>query len=190
MSKEEQLTWNDRYRRGDHATTVPDPFIYKLNDTALPQPAGRVALDLACGAGRNAVWLAEQGWDVYGCDVSLEALRLAGKLAHERGVALKLYCAELDDYMLPVNRFDLIVVFFYLQRKLFPQIRAALRPGGLLMYRTYLLGGEPASHPQRRLNTHELPEVFNDFRALHYRETVGTRYIAEFIGHKPAETRS
>jgi tellurite methyltransferase len=190
MSRQEQLGWNERYLRGEHATPLPDPFLYKLTEPVTPLPSGRAALDIACGAGRHAVWLAERGWDVVGCDVSLEGLRLAAQMARQRRVGLKLFCAELDEYPLPARRFDLVVVFFFLQRRLFAEIEKTLKPGGLLMYRTYLEGGEPTSHPQHRLRSGELPEVFPGWRVLHYREipageTAGGRPVAEFMAQKP-----
>src|SRR5689334_1559194 len=138
MSQEEKIRWNTRYGRDEHVDTRPDRLVESLRDGANPLPQRRVALDAACGAGRNAIWLAEHGWDVYGCDISLEGLRIARRIASEKSVELNLFCADLDDYPLPQNYFDLIVVTIFLQRKMFPAISAALRPGGLLMFRTYV----------------------------------------------------
>ena len=137
MSRQEQETWDERFRAGDHAGAEPDPFLAQIEDYAELLPPGRragpkgKALDLACGAGRNAVYLAERGWDVTACDISLEGLRRAKALARERGVRLKFFCQDLATVQLPPERFDLVICFFYLLRELIPQIKATLRPGGL-----------------------------------------------------------
>ena len=192
MSNAERHKWDERYSAGDHASETPDPLLQRLLDRSLPLPQGRAALDVACGAGRNSVWLAEQGWDVFGCDVSLEGLRVAAQLARTRGVTLKLFCADLDTLSLPRERFDLIVVFFYLQRSLFEVFQSALRPGGLLIYRTYvadlaapegvlLAGGDNPAHV---LQPGELAAAFAGFRILHENKKVGSRAIADFIAQK------
>ena len=92
-----------------------------------------------------------------------------------------------------MNQFDLIVIFFYLRRQLFPALKAALRPGGLLMYRTYVQGSQDAvavaEKPRRAehlLRSGELPAVFADFRVWHYQERSSRRNVAEFIAQKAA----
>src|SRR5689334_1576485 len=173
MSQEEKIRWNTRYGRDEHVDTQPDRLVASLHDGAYPLPQRRVALDVACGAGRNAIWLAENGWDVYGCDISLEGLRIARRLANEKSVKLKLFCADLDGFPPPENYFDLIVVTIFLQRKMFPAISAALRPGGLLMFRTYVdlearQGSGAPGNPDHRLRSRELLDAFAGLRTLHY----------------------
>jgi SAM-dependent methyltransferase len=151
-------------------------------------------LDLAAGAGRHAVWLVERGWSVTACDISLEGLRRAKARATERGVRLALYCQDLESASLPANRFDLIVCFFYLQRDLFTPIRAALCPGGLIVYKTYTadnrhLPGGP-THPLHLLQPQELLNEFRGFRVLFYEETVKERGVAQLIAKKPSESMS
>ena len=148
------------------------------------------AIDLACGAGRNAVYLAEKGWDVTACDVSLEGLRTAQALARKRGVSLRLFCQDLETAQLPVEHFDLVVCFFYLQRELFPQIKAAIRPGGFVVYKTYTTDqlrfpGRPR-HPLHMLRPQELLAAFQDFRVLVYQETLEDRGVAQLIAQKPS----
>ena len=198
MSQQERTAWDERFRAGDHADAEPDPFLMQLEEYAELLPPGRraggpkaegpKALDLACGAGRNAVYLAEHGWDVMACDVSLEGLRKAQDLARERGVRLKLFCQDLETVQLPVASFDLILCFFYLQRELFPQIKAALRPQGLLVYKTYTTDqlrfpGRPR-HPLHMLQPQELLEAFREFRVLCYQEFVKERGVAQLIAQK------
>ena len=201
MSRQERTAWDERFRAGDHASEDPDPFLARLDEYLEVLPAVRrpapgagsaakpKALDLACGAGRNAVHLAEQGWDVTACDVSLEGLRRAQALATRRGVGLRLFCQDLDSIQLPAERFDLVLCFFYLQRDLFPQIRDALRPGGLLVYKTYTTDqlrfpGRPR-HAANMLRPQELLELFRGFRILVYQEALQGRGVAHLIARKP-----
>ena len=188
MSQQERVAWDERFRGGDHAETEADPFLAELENYATLFPATRRALDVACGAGRNAVWLAERGWDVTGCDISLEGLRKAQTLAREHGVGLRLFCQDLETISLPPARFDLIVCFFYLQRDLFGALKAALRPGGLIVYKTYTrdqlqFSGGPR-HPLHLLQAQELLDAFRDFRVLCYQEIVKERGVAQLIGQK------
>ena len=219
MSRQEQETWDERFRAGDHAGAEPDPFLALIEDyaellppvlCAEPKAAGQIggpraspkaapkaapkagpkALDLACGAGRNAVYLAEHGWDVTACDISFEGLRRAQTLARERGVGLQLFCQDLATVQLPAEHFDLVICFFYLLRELFPQIKATLRPGGLVVFKTYTTDqlrfpGRPR-HPLHMLQPQELLEAFRGFRVLSYQEIVKDRGVAQLIAQKPA----
>ena len=188
MSKQEQLAWDERFRTGDHAGAEPDPFLGQLEEYTDLFPPERRALDVACGAGRNAVWLAERGWDVTACDISLVGLRRTQELVRQRGVRAHLFCQDLETILLPANRFDLIVCFFYLQRELFPILKTALRPQGLIVYKTYTLDqqrfpGRPR-HEAHFLRPQELLEAFSDFRILFYQETVKDRGVAQLIAQK------
>jgi len=188
MSNQERAQWDERFRSGDHAGTEPDPFLARLEDYSQIFPPARQALDLACGAGRNAVWLAEHGWKVTACDLSLQGLRQAQALASARGVELALWCQDLQMAALPASRFDLILCFFYLQRGLFPSLKAALRPGGLIVYKTYTTDqqrfpGGPR-HPMHLLQPQELLDSFRDFRVLCYQEIVQDRGVAQLIAQK------
>jgi len=192
MSQQEQMAWDERFRGGDHASETPDPFLAQLDaylEALPPGPNALKAIDLACGAGRNAVYLAERGWDVTACDVSLVGLRAAQTLARKRGVRLRLFCQDLESAQLPLEHFDLVVCFFYLQRELFPQIQAALRPGGFLVFKTYTTDqlcfpGRPR-HPLHMLRPQELLTAFQDFRVFVYQETLEGRGVAQLIAQKP-----
>ena len=188
MSRAEQRCWDERFRNADHASSDPDPFLFQLINYEQLFPVRRTALDVAAGAGRHAVWLAQHGWSVTACDVSLEGLRRASALAAERGVRLSLYCQDLDAASLPANYFDLVVCFFYLQRNLFSALKNALRPGGVIVYKTYTIEqknfpGGP-SHALHLLNPQELLDAFRDFRMLCYEETVKDRGVAQLIALK------
>jgi SAM-dependent methyltransferase len=127
--------WNRRYASGDrHASPVPSQFLVAEVSGLLP---GR-ALDLACGAGRNAVWLAAQGWRVTAVDFSSAGLRLARALALARNVTVDWIEADVVTWEPAAGAFDLVCVL-YLQLP-GPERRAVLRhavealaPGGTLL---------------------------------------------------------
>ena len=127
--------WNRRYAGSELLWTAqPNRFLVA---EAAGLPPGR-ALDLACGEGRNAVWLAEQGWQVTGVDFSDVAIRKAEQLAEARGVTVAWAQADLLGYRPKRHGFDLVILF-YLQlpeASRGPILRAAaeaVAPGGTLL---------------------------------------------------------
>ena len=111
----------------------------------------------------------------------------------ESGVNVKFELADLQTYQLPRGKYDLVLVFFYLQRDLFPALADAIKPGGLLIYKTYTedqrrFPGGP-SHPLHLLHPGELLNAFPGLRILSYRETVREKGVAELVAWKE-ESRS
>jgi len=101
--------WNARHgEAGLLFGGEPNRFLVAEASGLLP---GR-ALDLACGSGRNAVWLAQQGWSVVGADFSVVALEQARGLADERGVDVEWVDADLREWEPPRRAFDLVVVLY------------------------------------------------------------------------------
>ncbi len=132
MSRADREKWDARYAGSDEgATAAASPFLARVADL-LPR-SGR-ALDVAGGAGRNALWLASRGLEVTIVDVSQVGLDLAASRAARAGLALRTVCVDLDDEPLPAGPWDLVVDTLYLSRPLFPVIAAALRPGGVLVF--------------------------------------------------------
>jgi cyclopropane fatty-acyl-phospholipid synthase-like methyltransferase len=142
--------------------------------------AGANALSVADGEGRNGVWLAEQGLDVLAIDYSPTALAKAQKLAQERGVRLRTEVADVTTWRWPTAGFDVIVAIFIAvdaadRPAFFANLKAALRPGGLLLmqnYRpeqlNYKTGGPPDA---ARMCTREiLQSAFGDLAELDIRE--------------------
>jgi SAM-dependent methyltransferase len=110
----------------------------------LIRPGGTV-LDLACGSGRHARWLATQGLRVTGVDRDAAALQPLAAMAET-------VVADLEDgspWPLPGRRFDAVVVTNYLWRPLWPQILAALAEGGVLIYETFAAGQQGIGRPSR-----------------------------------------
>ena len=152
-------------------------------------PKGRV-LDVAMGSGRNAIYLAQMGFEVEGVDGSQEAVRRAMNRAEKSGVHLKVEVANLEAAY-PINQggYDVIICFNYLQRSLIPQIKAGLRTGGMVMYETFILEqariGKP-TNPDYLLKHNELLNMFREFRCLRYREGIIDRRkaIASILAEK------
>ncbi len=131
----EREDWNRKHaERGLHFRTDPSRFLVAEVEDLDP---GR-ALDLACGSGRHAVWLAERGWRVTGVDFSDVALDNARRLAGERGVEIEWVRADLRDYVPEERAFDLVAVL-YLQlpqaerRLVLSRAASALAPQGTLL---------------------------------------------------------
>jgi SAM-dependent methyltransferase len=164
----DRIKWNEKYRRGGYLT---DPSVIVKDFFSLAP--GRTALDIAAGTGRNALFLAEQGFAVDAVDISDEGLALLAG----RHPAVRSICADLDSFDIPAGRYDLILNVLYLNRRLFPQIREGLRPGGLLIFETLLEtagGGDQGGHCRDYfLRDNELLHSFLSLRILHYHEESG-----------------
>lgn len=165
------------------------------------------ALDLACGRGRNALFLAGQGWHVCAADFSsagLESLKHAAEAAgiparsagSLREAALRLppgitlVQTDLEAASLPADSFDLILCVNYLQRSFFPAIEKAIRPGGAVLYETYtrrqLDFAEGPRNPAHLLEPGELRNAFPDLEAVFFREFAAGKGIATILARKPA----
>jgi len=131
--------WNERYRAEEGPVFTADPARFLGGEVAGLAP-GR-ALDLGCGEGRNALWLAERGWHVTGVDFSDVGMAKARRLAAARGVAgdrLDLVLADLVDYDPEPDAFDLVLLLFVhpppvSRRRLLASAARSLRPGGVVL---------------------------------------------------------
>jgi 2-polyprenyl-3-methyl-5-hydroxy-6-metoxy-1,4-benzoquinol methylase len=127
--------WNRRYA-GTELVWTAEPNRFLVAEAGA-LPAGR-ALDLACGEGRNAVWLARHGWDVTGVDFADTGLEKARRLAAASGVEATWVHADLLEYDPPAEAFDLVAIL-YLQlpegdrRRVLRAAAAAVAPGGTLL---------------------------------------------------------
>lgn len=131
-----QMRWDERYREGcSPGRDQVSPWL--LKHAHLLQ--GGQALDVACGRGRHSLWLAELGYDVDAVDISAAALQILARRASERGLAarLRLMQADLVQWRPEPERYDLVLVTRYLNRQLWPHLQAALKPRGLLIYRSF-----------------------------------------------------
>jgi SAM-dependent methyltransferase len=132
-------------------------------------------LDLACGAGRNAIFLAAQGWNVTAVDSSNEGLKLAGQRALDRGVEIDFILADLEkrEFRIEPDDYSLICDCFYLQRDLFPSIREGISPGGIFVAEIHLEDKSPNLKPMNPaflLRRGELLSEFTGWKIEHYDE--------------------
>ena len=165
--------WEGRYGSPDYEPSIePVAFLEERLDQLRP---GRV-LCLAAGAGRNAVYLAQQGYEVTAVDISAGGLALCQTLARERGVRVTTVEADLLEYDMGQEQYDLITNFFYYQPELFPGIKAALKPGGHFVMETFSVdqlryGSGPRSSAHL-VKPGELLTAFADLRIRFYEDTV------------------
>ena len=197
------LMWDDRYSQPGFAYgTKPNAFLKSVVDVL---PKGRI-LSLAEGEGRNAVFLAEQGYDVVAVDASPVGLIKAERLAREREVSIATVTADLSDFYLGLGAWDGIVSIFChlptpVRERVHSAVVAALRPGGTLVLEGY-------NQHQLRLGTggprdlsmlFSLPDLRKQFAGLElsiareverevhegpYRNGVGA--VVQIVGHKPS----
>lgn len=152
---------------------------------------GPRALDIACGSGRDAVFLAMNGFKVEAWDVLPDALERCDELAMRWGVRVQTACRDVEtDMQIPANAYDLLCVFNFLHRPLMPIIAQAVKPGGLLVYETFTtrqreLFGKP-HRDNHLLQPGELPEWFQDWDQIVSREglTGPGRWAASLIARK------
>ena len=171
MSEEERATWDRRYRDGSYQPrSAPFSLLEQMIDRL---PRGR-ALDVACGGGRNALFLAAHGYDVEAVDGSPEALRLAEEQARERGLAVRWTEADLDDYAPPQTGYAVIVNCFYLNRPLLGRLADALADDGYIFVEQHLRTFLPVpGNREWRMEPNELLRAFSGLRIVRYEEAVG-----------------
>ena len=172
--KADQKRWDKKFGRKEFALgKEPNPFL-KKHIRLLPR--GK-ALDIATGEGTNAVFLAQNGFDVDAVDISEKGLKKARKLAREKGVKINTFLVDLDQYHIAKERYDLIANFYFLKRRLIPRIRNGLKKGGIVVFETYLLEhralatGGP-TQAKYFLKPNEPLRLFRNFRILYYREGI------------------
>src|SRR5579862_8311325 len=211
-SESDRERWNRKHHESllgsrDLVSSAPDALLDEaFAKYVLPQfPNGGTALDLAGGSGRHAIWLAKRGWHVTLIDVSdvgvEQARQNAGPLASSirfvvddltrfRASQTRLSGARFSQTRFDQTMFDLMIVFYYLERQIFPEILNALRPGGLLIYKTHIRSSprdvpsddlpqtnltQGPKNPAYLLAPGELLRLVDGMRIMHYREDLSGR---------------
>ena len=160
----------ERYLYG----TEPVEFLKQQIDRL---PKGR-ALCLASGEGRNAVWLAEQGYEVTAMDASPKGLEKAQALADARGVTITTEVGDLTQgYDMGEAQYDLITDFYYHDTKMLPDVMRALKPGGAFVLQNFSIDQLKTNrfgpkNPDYLVKPNELLKHFAAYRVLHYEDSV------------------
>ncbi len=169
MSESDRTRWDEKYSAKEPTTAPPDDWLVQCVQSLQPG----TALDIACGLGHNAMWLAEEGWTVDAVDISNVGLKLASNAARRRKVCISWLPGDLEDpsWHPPREVYDLIVVFRFLDRVRLPQlIDDHLAPGGHLIYETFTEGQLNRSdnhlrNPNFALQPRELLSLYGSLHA-------------------------
>ncbi len=191
MGIDEKILWDKKHSERSHSSLQPDPFLVSAYDEFLFGPTPGLALDVAGGVGRHAIWLAQRGWTVKLLDISEIGIQQAEENAKRTGTAGSISSEVRNlNIMQDLGReqYDLVIIFFFLLRELFPALLESVKPGGTLIYKTYTteqknFSGGP-SHPMFLLEPNELLRAFASLRILHYHETLQEKGVAELVARK------
>ena len=183
--------WDQKYKDANpNPTFEPDPIL--VVNAVLLDGQG-TALDVACGVGHNAIFLAQRGYDVVAIDGSLSGLRYGRAVLQNTKLPVSLVVADLEALSLPMDFFSLVLVVRYLYRPLIAQLKRALRPGGLIIYKTFNVNYQrerPAFHPDYLLEPGELATIFADFELI---ATNDSQHLVDsttfWIGRRPAHVK-
>ncbi len=145
MSREDRDKWNARYAEGAYADrTHPSPFLEEWLPRLTVSSAPPCAVDIACGNGRNALFLARNGWQVDAVDISDVALQNVAESAGRQALTVKCIVADLESAeplsasVLPPATYDLAIVFRYANLALLQRLRISLKPGGYLIVEAHM----------------------------------------------------
>jgi SAM-dependent methyltransferase len=183
--------WNHIYSQPGQACYST---IQVLSENDFLLPATGTALDLACGLGANALYLAERGLAVTAWDISVAAIDKLTAYAVQQQLNINACQVKITAESFAENSFDVIVVSRFLDRTLSDAIIGALKPDGLLFYQTFTReksSPQPPNNPDYLLTDNELLALFSPLRVIFYRENGlignqlrGLRNEAQFIGRK------
>ena len=143
MSTQDRNKWNLRYAENSYQKGNPVTF---LEDWLPVLPVGR-ALDVACGAGRNAIRLAQAGYQVDAIDISREGLKLAREEAKNQGLNINWIEHDLDEPYRFETGYDLIIILWYVNPGLIARLCSCLAPGGYLLCEEHLVTDQEVIGP-------------------------------------------
>jgi tellurite methyltransferase len=171
MSAEDRNKWNQRYAEDSYRKTNP---VTLLSDWLPTIPVGK-ALDVACGAGRNSIYLAEAGFQVDAIDISAEGLRQTTERAAEKGLAVTSIEHDFDEPYAFAANYDLILVLWYVNLGLIKQLCDCLAPGGFLICEEHLRSEQEVigpGNPDFRVAPGTLREAVSKLDLWLYEEVV------------------
>ena len=169
MARTDRLKWDEKYRRDAGLLMREKPA--RFVEAYWHYAGGRRAVDLACGGGRNALYLARKGFTVDALDISPVAIEALAKRAE--GLPVRAVVTDLDGYEPPAGCYDLAVMANFLDRDLMKRVADALNPGALFIVETYMKHprNEKRGNPDFLLEPGELRRLFDDgYRTIAYEE--------------------
>ncbi len=172
MSDARRLHWNETHRAAG-GMGAAEPSLAEA--IALLKPG--LALDIAAGTGRNSLAIGRAGFRVIAIDYSEAGLVLLSSQARREGLAIWPVAADLTEFPIPRNRFDLVVNVCFLERAIVPALRAALRPGGAILFDTFTVDQAAIGHPRNPdflLGRYELRAMLEGLELVRYREGIVT----------------
>jgi 2-polyprenyl-3-methyl-5-hydroxy-6-metoxy-1,4-benzoquinol methylase len=156
LTEQDKKKWNSKYLK-NIGNLDPSKIIEKYFNLA---SCGN-ALDIACGNGRNSMFLAQKGFQVDAIDISnIASNHIAGK-----DPRINIICQDLDTWEIPQNRYQVIINIRFMDRRLFPMILAGLKPGGVLIFESFIDGQK-----EYCLEPNELLQAFEALHIVYYEE--------------------
>jgi len=169
MAKKDEIKWNEKYKTTPKLLLKRDVSINLKK--AIKYAKVGLALDVACGAGKNSVYLAKNEFKVESYDISQVALNTLDERNHDN---ITTFCKDLDDFTPIKNRYDFIVMTNFLDREIIPKLAKALNKNGILFIETYMhhdSNEKKSSNPDFLLSEGELKTFFSDeYEILDYNE--------------------
>ncbi len=163
--------WDQAYQQADYSSAIA-ATVLSDNSYLLPVSGGD-ALDLACGRAANAQFLAKSGFVVDAVDISSVVLDGLASYSLANKLQIDTILRDVESDGMPEKKYDVIVVSYFLNRELFPQILDSLKPGGLLFYQTWSqlkVTDAGPSNPDFRLKAGELLDLCRSLQIIMYRE--------------------
>lgn len=192
MSKSDQNRWNKKYENKiSTLSEMPSEWLIRHEKFLKSQPKGK-ALDIACGNGRNAIYLAKMGFEVDAVDISDVAINWLKTKGIKENLPIFPKIMDLENEDFPNDNYQIILNFNYLQRSLFPKIIENLAPNGLLFFETFGIDHievcESSMNRDYVLGRNELLNAFKELNVLRYEEGVfGNKGRAKLLGRKYAK---
>lgn len=177
MTDQDRKKWDARYQK-DLGNSEPSAIVSDYWHLA----AGKTALDIACGNGRNSLFLAAKGFMVDAVDIST----VATSQLMDKDPKIRVICQDMDTYRIAPHQYGMIVDIRFLDRRLFPMIRRGLRPGGVLIFESFVARKQDAYC----LLPNELLDAFRSFHIIYYEEKKSDRSerfdrLAALVAIKP-----
>jgi len=167
MSEHARTAWETRHN--EQGIGTGEPFVAEM----LPLLPRGLALDIGAGTGRHSLMLARAGFAVHAIDFSVPAMLKLAAAARAENLPIYPLVADLDSYPLPIARYDAIINTCFLDRKLIPALKRALKIGGALLFDTFLTDQAEIGHPRNPaflLGRYELRALLDDLEIVRYRE--------------------